>query len=144
MVGARSNEASALRLHDDGTDLAAALDLLVGCGGFVQREAGRHRQDTARRRCPGGDIGLRPAPIRMRHPGKRHRVDREVFLHQVAHRHLGLAVAVGRVDHDAAIDPQAAQRGGEIAAEIDLGDVVDPDPVGDVEDARGDILAAGN
>jgi hypothetical protein len=26
---------SALRLYDDGADLAAALDLLVGCGGIV-------------------------------------------------------------------------------------------------------------
>jgi hypothetical protein len=64
----------------------------------------------------------------------------EVLLHQIAHRHLWLAVAVGRVNHDAAIDPQAAQRGSEVAAEIDLGYVIDPDPSGDVEDARGDIL----
>src|SRR5438477_5848176 len=76
----------------------------------------------------------------MRNAGKRHRIDREVLLHQIAHRHLWLAVAVGRVNHDAAIDTQAAQRGSEITAEIDLGDVIDPDPSGDVEDARGDIL----
>jgi hypothetical protein len=35
VVGASSNELSELRLHDDGADLAAALDLLVGCGGLV-------------------------------------------------------------------------------------------------------------
>src|SRR6476659_3752515 len=55
-------------------------------------------------------------------------------------RHLWLAVAVGRVNHDAAIDPQAAHRCSEVAAEIDLGYVIGPDPSGDVEDARGDIL----
>ena len=76
----------------------------------------------------------------MRNAGKRHRIDREVLLHQIAHRHLWLAVAVGRVNHDAAIDPQAAQRGSEVAAEIDLGYVIDPDPSDDVKDARGDIL----
>jgi hypothetical protein len=30
---------------------------------------------------------------------------------------------------------------GEVAAEIELGDVIDADPIGNVEDARGDILA---
>jgi hypothetical protein len=34
-MGASSNEFSALRLHDDSADLAAALDLLVGCCGLV-------------------------------------------------------------------------------------------------------------
>jgi hypothetical protein len=35
VVPLSSNELSELRLHDDGADLAAALDLLVGCGGLV-------------------------------------------------------------------------------------------------------------
>ena len=39
-----------------------------------------------------------------------------------------------------ATDPQAFQGGSQVAAEIDLGDVVDADPARDVEDARGDIL----
>src|SRR6202011_4427471 len=64
-----------------------------------------------------------------------------VFLHQFAHRDARLTVAIGGVDHDAAVDPQAAQGGGEVAAEIDLGDVVDADPAGEVEDAGGDVLA---
>jgi hypothetical protein len=34
-MGASSNEFSALRLHDDSADLAAALDLLMGCCGLV-------------------------------------------------------------------------------------------------------------
>ena len=36
------NELSALWLDDDGADLAAALDLLVGCGGLVERKMGGH------------------------------------------------------------------------------------------------------
>jgi hypothetical protein len=47
-VGTSAIELSALRLDDDGADLAAALDLLVGCGGLVERETGGHGQDTAR------------------------------------------------------------------------------------------------
>ena len=80
----------------------------------------------------------------MRNTGKGHRINREVFLHQFAHRHLGLAVAIARVDHDAAVDPQAAQRRGKVAAEIDLNDMIDADSVCDVEDARGNIPRAGS
>jgi hypothetical protein len=42
VVGASLNELSALRLDDDGADLAAALDLLVGRRGIVERETGGH------------------------------------------------------------------------------------------------------
>src|SRR5712691_2504369 len=75
---------SALRLDHDRADFAAAFDLLVRRRGLVKREASSHRQDAARGSGPAGDIGLGPAPLSMRNPGERHRVDREVFLHQVA------------------------------------------------------------
>jgi len=112
----------------------------VRSGRLIERETRSDREDAARGRRPSGNVGLRSPPIRVRNAGKGHRINREVFLHQFAHRHLGFAVAVGRVDQDAAVDPQATQRCGKVAAEIDLGDVIDADPVGDVEDARGNIL----
>ena len=112
----------------------------VRSGRLIERETRSDRQDAARRRRPSGNVGLRSPPIRVRNPGKGHRINREVFLHQLAHRHLGFVVAVGRVDHDAAVDPQAAQRRRKVAAEIDLGDVIDADSACDVEDTSGDIL----
>src|SRR5216683_2313410 len=76
IAAANFEDCSALRLDDDGADLSAAFDLLMGCGGFVQRKAGGDREDPAGRRGPGGDIGLRPAPNHMGNAGERHRIDR--------------------------------------------------------------------
>ena len=39
-------------------------------------------------------------------------------------------------------DPQAAHRRGQVAAEIDLGDVINANPTSDVEDPGGNILGA--
>jgi len=63
-------------------------------------------------------------------------------LHQIAHGKLRLPIAVARVNHNTAVDPQAAQRRGQVAAEIDLGDVINANPTSDVEDPGGNILGA--
>ena len=63
-------------------------------------------------------------------------------MHQIAHGKLRLPIAVARIDHNTAVDPQAAQRRGQIAAEINLGDVIDANPAGDVEDPAGNVLGA--
>ena len=63
-------------------------------------------------------------------------------MHQIAHGKLRLPVAVARINHNAAVDPQAAQRRGQVAAEINLGDVINANPAREVEDPGGNVLGA--
>src|ERR1044071_5001933 len=74
---------SALRFDDNGATLAASLNGLMRRGGVPKREARRHRQDAARHRGPGGDVGLCPLAVLVRHACKWHRVDGEILLHQI-------------------------------------------------------------
>ncbi len=90
---------------------------------------------------PLADVGL---GCREQRPGqgiKHERANHDAFLHQLAHRHGRRAIAICGVDRDARIDRHQLQRGGEIAAEIDLDDTIDTAACGEAERLLGHVLA---
>ena len=78
----------------------------------------------------------------MRSAGQRHRIQRDIPLHQFAHRQPRRAIAIRGIDRNAAIGAHGAQRRCEVAAEVYIHDMIDALAAGDVAHACGDVLAA--
>ncbi len=89
---------------------------------------------------PFRNIGLRRRQQRRRQREQHQRAQRDAFLHQLAHRHHRVAIAVGGVDRDGRIHRHHFEGGGDVAAEIDIDDAIDAALPGERQRLRRDVL----